>query len=112
MLEELLDRFGEPPKAVENLLAIAVLKALAHRAYVTEIKQTGKTVKITMFERARLDSSAFPGILEKYKDNLKLRLEKQTYFLVSLKGRRPKETLDVLELLKDILTDFQALVEE
>ncbi len=39
MLEELIDRFGEPPKAVLNLLAIARLKALAHQGYVTEIKQ-------------------------------------------------------------------------
>ena len=39
MLEELMDRFGEPPKAVQNLLAIANLKALAHRVYVREIKQ-------------------------------------------------------------------------
>ena len=42
MLEELLDRFGEPGKAVLNLLAIAKLKAIAHQGYVTEIKQTGK----------------------------------------------------------------------
>ena len=27
MLEELLDRFGEPPKSVQNLLAVAELKA-------------------------------------------------------------------------------------
>ena len=37
MLEELIDRFGEPPKAVLNLLAIARLKALAHQGYITEI---------------------------------------------------------------------------
>ena len=43
MLEELLDRFGEMPKAVMNLLSIARLKALAHRCYVTEIKQKCKT---------------------------------------------------------------------
>ena len=63
MLEELMDRFGEPPKAVENLLAIAALKALAHKVYITEIKQTGKDVKITMFKRAKLDPAGFPGYL-------------------------------------------------
>ena len=49
MLEELLDRFGEPGKAVLNLLAIAKLKAIAHQGYVTEIKQTGKTVRFTFY---------------------------------------------------------------
>ena len=41
MTEELTDRFGEPPKNVQNLLAVAELKALAHCAYVTELKQMG-----------------------------------------------------------------------
>lgn len=44
MLEELIDRFGEPPKAVLNLLAIARLKALAHRGYITEIKQMQREI--------------------------------------------------------------------
>lgn len=112
MLEELMDRFGEPPKAVQNLLSIASLKALAHRVYIKEIKQTGKEVKISMFERAKINPAGFPPILEKYKNNLKMKLEETPYFLVSLKGRRPKETLDVLELLGSILKDFQSVAEE
>ncbi len=52
MLEELLDRFGEPTKAVLNLLAIARLKALAHRSYVTEIKQLGRDMRITLYEKS------------------------------------------------------------
>ena len=44
MLEELIDRFGEPPKAVLNLLAIARLKALAHQGYITEIKQMQREI--------------------------------------------------------------------
>jgi len=39
-------------------------------------------------------------------------LEEPPYFQVSLKGRKPKETLDVLVLLKSILTDFLPLAEE
>lgn len=112
MLEELLDRFGEPPKAVQNLLAIAGLKAIAHKAYVKEIKQTGKEVKITMFERAKINAAGFPPILEQYKDNLKMRLEDIPCFMVSLKGRKPRETLDVLELLNGIIKAFRELAEE
>ena len=110
MLEELMDRFGEPPKAVQNLLAIANLKALAHKAYIKEIKQNGTDVKITMFERAKIDGAGFPQILDKYKNNLKMKLDEVPYFMVSLKGRRPKEVLDVLNILHDILMDFQNLI--
>ena len=42
MLEELIDRFGEPPKSVQNLLTIARLKAMANHVYVEEVKQQGK----------------------------------------------------------------------
>ena len=55
MLEELIDRFGEPPKAVLNLLAIARLKALAHQGYITEIKQMQRYLRITLYEIAHLN---------------------------------------------------------
>ena len=112
MLEELLDRFGEPPKAVQNLLGIASLKALAHKAYVKELKQSGTQVKISMFERAKLNPAGFPQILEQYQRNLQMKMEETPYFLVSLKGRKPKETLDVLELLTAIMKEFGKLAAE
>ena len=112
MLEELRDRFGEPPKSVQNLLAIANLKALAHKVYVREIKQNGTEVKISMFERAKLDASGFPAVLEKYKNNLTMRMEGQPYFLVSLKGRRPKEILDAMDIVSGILHEFEGILQE
>ena len=73
MLEELLDRFGEPGKAVLNLLAIAKLKAIAHQGYVTEIKQTGKTVRFTLYEKARLNTEGFPALMQKYRRGLQFK---------------------------------------
>ena len=112
MLEELLDRFGDPPKAVQNLLMIANLKAMAHKAYIREIKQSGQNVKISMFERAKVNPAGFPPILEKFKDHLTMRLEETPYFMLSLKGRKPKETLDVLDMLEAVLKEFQSVIME
>ena len=112
MMEELLDRFGEPPKAVQNLLAIANLKALGHKVYIKDIKQTGPEVKLSMFERARLDGSRFPDILEKFKPRLTMRMDSQPYFLVSLKGRKVKEVLDPIPILTDIFHEFEGILEE
>ena len=63
MMEELLDRFGEPPKMVQNLLAVASLKAMAHRIYLTEVKQLDDSLKLTMYERAKIDTAEIPEIL-------------------------------------------------
>jgi transcription-repair coupling factor (superfamily II helicase) len=37
MMEELIDRYGDVPKKVQQLLLIAHLKALAHGVYVISI---------------------------------------------------------------------------
>ena len=82
MLEELLDRFGEPGKAVLNLLAIAKLKAIAHQGYVTEIKQTGKTVRFTLYEKARLNTEGFPALMQKYRRGLQFNNEQEPKFIL------------------------------
>lgn len=41
-----------------------------------------------------------------------MKLEETPYFLLSLKGRRPKETLDVLELLGKVLKEFEGILAE
>ena len=89
MLEELLDRFGEPPKSVQNLLAVAELKALAHKAYITEIKQTGDTIRMTLYEKARLQAEGIPALLKQYGNDLSFKLENNPYFL--LKYRQPRQ---------------------
>lgn len=59
MLEELIDRFGEPPKSVQNLLTIARLKAVAHSVYIKEIVQREDLLKILMYEKQRFTHSVF-----------------------------------------------------
>ena len=38
MQEELVDRFGDMPSSVNNLLMVALVKSLAHKAYITQMK--------------------------------------------------------------------------
>ncbi len=105
MLEELLDRFGEMPKAVLNLLAIARIKALAHRAYVAEIKQMGADLKITLYEKARLDPAGIPALLQKYRRGLQFKAEQEPKFLFTPVGKP-------LEALTDFLKELEKLAEE
>lgn len=57
MLEELIDRFGEPPKSVQNLLLIARIRAQAHQLYMTDIIQKGDTIRFVLYEKAKLDAA-------------------------------------------------------
>ncbi len=105
MLEELLDRFGEPPKSVLNLLAVARLKSLAHEAYVQEIRQKDIEAKIIMYERAKIDPLKIPQLIEKYRRRCQFKPEKQPYFTLLL-------TQDVLPSLTMFCQDLLAMCED
>ena len=105
MLEELLDRFGELPKAVMNLLTIAKMKALAHRAYVVEIKQLGKDMKITLYEKAKLNPAGIPALMQKYRRGLQFKNEQEPKFILTPEKK-------VLEALTEFLEALENLVEE
>ena len=66
MMEELLDRFGDPPESVCNLLKIAQLKAKAHHVYMKEITQKGKTLRMMMHEHAEIKTDKIPELVKKY----------------------------------------------
>ena len=61
--DELMDRCGEMPKPVTNLLAIADLKAAAHAASFTEIKERGGEVRITVRANPSFDVAELGPII-------------------------------------------------
>ncbi|MBQ5917678.1 MAG: transcription-repair coupling factor [Lachnospiraceae bacterium] len=81
MLDELNDRFGEPPKAVLNLLNIALLKTNAHKAYILEIKGTAKEFRLNMYQKAPVDINKIPSLIEKYRGDLKFIPDANPYFI-------------------------------
>ena len=70
MRDELLDRFGEIPKSVDNLLRIALIRVAAHRLYMTDIK--GKNEKITFLFRpdAEVNPAKIPEVLRRFGPSL------------------------------------------
>ena len=112
MLEELIDRFGDVPKKVQQLLSIALLKALAHSAYVVSVEQKGEMFKFTMYEKAKVHVERIPLLLEKFKGNLKFTVDTNPYFTYQklLKNKKDKDE-DVLELVKNVLNEIKTLLD-
>ena len=110
MTEELIDRFGDIPKKVQQLLVIASLKSLAHSVYVTAIEQKGEEIRFTMYEKAKIDPSGIPKFLDSYKNDLIFRAEEPPYFLYCRKGRNKKSnTENVLDTVRRSLEDLKKL---
>lgn len=111
MLEELIDRFGEPPKSVENLLAIAQLRAKAHDCYYTEIKELGDKIKFVFYYQARINPANIMQMAEKYEGALKfVRDMKTPYFEYAKDNNTRQKTLGILEQVEMILDDTKELL--
>lgn len=114
MQEELLDRFGEMPTSVNNLLNIALMKSLAHSVFITQLIQKGNEVRLVMFNRAKVDITKIPRLLDMHKNTLKFTPETNPYFTYSLNatGKTSKmDTIKLTENIKNILNDIKLLLE-
>ena len=110
MMEELIDRFGDIPKKVQQLLYIAALKGLAHSAYVTAVEQKGEEFKFTMYEKAKINPGKIPALLQSYRSSLVFKAEEPPYFLYRKKGRSGKEKGEsILDTIRKILEDIRSL---
>ena len=48
LLDEIIDRYGEPPKGVLNLVEVALLRANARKAGICDIRQKGAQIQFTL----------------------------------------------------------------
>jgi len=112
MLEELIDRFGDVPKKVQQLLTIALLKSLAHSVYVVSVEQKGEMFKFTMYEKAKVHVERIPMLIDKFKGNLKFTVDTNPYFTYQKLSKNKKEKdEDVLELVKNVLIEIKTLLD-
>ena len=115
--DELIDRFGELPQAVENLLNIALIKAMAHRVYVSEVTYTERTLRLVMEKEARLDAAKIPELITRFAGRLKFRPGQPVEFFYEFpavaksKGRR-QENAECFQGIRQLLEDFTMLLLE
>ena len=105
ILEEVRDRFGEPPKPFFRLLDVAYLKAIAHEVYITDIKYVGDEVRFYMLPQAPVQAERVNPLLKRYKNTLRLTAGKQTYFRIRMSKLIEEEMVSSCEkVIEDIRT--------
>lgn len=111
MLEELIDRFGEPPRSVQNLLVIARLKAAAHSVYIKEVLQKEDSLRLTMYERAKIDPARIPELIKRNAPSLQFVADaKGPYFSYRLDANSREKGRDILDVLKHLLEDMKIVL--
>lgn len=97
MTDELIDRFGELPRSVYNLLYVAFLKALAHTACMTDVKQKGEKVFFEMKPDAKVDVDCISEVLKEHEGMLSLRAGEVPTFVLNLENTKKIKWLEKIE---------------
>ena len=111
MQDELIDRFGDIPKSVDNLLRVAELKAMAHRAYVTEVDINTQEIRIELYPKAKLDVTGIPALIAGYKTALRFAQGEKPVLFYQDKGKRHKDCEPMMEKAKELLGKIGELAE-
>ena len=109
MQDELMDRFGDIPKSVDNLLRVAELKAMAHRSYVTEVNINRQEVRLELFPKAKLDVTGIPGLIAEYKNALRFIPGEKPMLLFQDKRNKNKDCEKMMATAKKILLKLSDL---
>ena len=107
MLEELLDRFGDPPKSVLNLLEITALKGQAHELYIKEIQGRPDHIVFTLYEKAMLNPARIPELIQKMEGRISFKKSDPPQFIYQIRNKKQKTGL--LEQTAQILEDMKIL---
>ena len=103
LLDELIDRFGEPPRAVQELLSVAWLRAQAHDCFFTEIAQKQDEVNFVFYEKAKINPSSFQTFVTAHSSRFTFHAPpgKPPMFIY----RRQKHDPALMEVIQTFLTD-------
>ncbi|WP_282938186.1 transcription-repair coupling factor [Paenibacillus sp. RC67] len=97
--DELVDRFGDLPEAVLNLLAVARLKVYGSMYAIETISQKGVDydIKIHADQTGDLDGQKLLAVTSEFEGRVKPISGPQIHFQLKGKGLKPEETIDLLE---------------
>ncbi|WP_019227653.1 transcription-repair coupling factor [Sedimentibacter sp. B4] len=105
--EEIIDRFGNPPKQVDNLLKISYIKSLCKKLHVKGITQSGNTVNIEMNSGNDLNQELIGYLIENYNAKIKFDVSKVPMIKYKLDSSEQMKILEELERFFEILNNYK-----
>lgn len=112
MTDELIDRFGDIPKSAMNLMKIALLKSVAHNAYIMEIKAGRKDMKIKMYPKAHINPAKIPDLVRTKGSRMRFTNGEVPYFTYYFSKEEIKNTETYMECISGVVGEISNLKEE
>ena len=100
VVDEFIDRYGDPPKAVMGLINVALMRNSASALGIKEIRQAGESV---YFYVDSPEVTQITALMKKYKSRVKFNDKQKPYIAVTLtKHQKPSVLMnEVIGVMKD-----------
>jgi transcription-repair coupling factor (superfamily II helicase) len=106
--EEIIDRFGNIPKQVDNLLKISYIKSLSKKLHVKAIAQAGNIVNIEMYSGSDLSQDIIEFLMKNYYTKISFVGTNEPIIKYKLESFEQMKILKELEKFLEILNNFKA----
>lgn len=101
IVEELIDRFGDIPKMVQNIMDISLMKSYASKCGFERLFEKAGKIEIIYSDKKELDLKELEFISENYKGEMNFDLSDKPIISIEFKDNNLK---NIIELLKVIMT--------
>ncbi len=105
--DELLDRYGDIPNSVENLIQIAYIKALAGDLNFVSISEKGDSIIFQIKDEKSISPDSIGRLAAKYKRQILFNAGANPYILYKITANNREK---LLENIKSILHDIKSFV--
>lgn len=102
VIDELIDRYGDPPKSVLGLVSVALMRNTASSLGITEITQRGENL---LFFIKSPTVSQIQELMNRYKNRILFNDSGKPYFAVRLEKKQ--KTADLMKEVIDLMKNFK-----
>ena len=100
IIDEMIDRFGNMPDEIENLLEISRIKSLAREKYLTKIQSKENSIVFT-YDTNKFDNNSLSDLIKKYGNRIKFSAGIKPIVTLKIEKQQEKYLLkEVKEFLK------------
>ncbi len=103
--DEFIDRYGDVPDEVENLIYAARIKAMARKAGFSSVTETGDSVIFKFMKKTRFSPEILSKIMDKFRRRVLFNAGTEPYFMYRKNENKPEE------IMKEIEEFLKALIE-
>ncbi|WP_312700505.1 TRCF domain-containing protein [Sedimentibacter sp.] len=104
--EEIIDRFGNPPKQVDNLLKISYIKSLSKKLRIKAITQVNSTINFEFCSGSDLNQDMIGFFIENFNAKIKFDVSKDPVVKYRLDSSEQIKILEELEKFLETLNNY------